>query len=133
MKHLFLILFLVMMGSTAFSQFKELPDVQYEKHGVSYTVNGEYSTQQLAAQLAHTNFCINKFHRLRKASRIVGYTGFSLVLIGLSMEEDTGVFLSGVGGAFGFISWTLSLSAEKWLKRASIKPTQYGATFVFEF
>ena len=133
MKHLFLILFLVMMGSPAFSQFKELPEAQYHKNGLAYTVYGDYSTQQLAAQVAHTNYCIYRFYKLRRAARIVGFTSFSFMVLGISLNNDGSYPLYGAGCAFGVVSWALSLSAEKWMKRASIKPTQNGATFIYEF
>jgi hypothetical protein len=139
MKRLFVVLMLGVLASSLFGQ--KLIKTRMDS---------------IAYDLAYTKYNIGRFHKEWQTGLIVTYAGVAVSGLSIAfgrVEETTtglvkvnGIYVNGdittynytpmyvgmvVGGAISLVGQIISLDSYKWLKRASIKPTQYGVSFRF--
>jgi len=87
-----------------------------------------------ADELDYMRSCLGKYYKVRQAGFI--FTGLSVVVAGASVgikEESNRNSALAVAGGSAVVGMIAYISAEKWLKKASIKPADSGIGLKFEF
>jgi hypothetical protein len=90
--------------------------------------------KELTAQddIYYMRKCLSKYYKTRQTGTILGFA--SVISAGAYVlgegEKPELLVISGTCGLFSYITY---LTAEKWLKRASLKPSDAGFGVKFEF
>ena len=78
--------------------------------------------------------CLDKYYKVRKSARILSFVSIASAGYAISIDDETKrnnvLYVSGASALIAIIG---NISAEKWLKRASLKPADSGLGIKFEF
>lgn len=86
----------------------------------------------ISDEIYYTKACIGKYYKTRQVGTLFGVVCLSAgAAFALSDGQKTETII--IGGTFGLASIITYMSAEKWLKRASLKPSEAGFGLKFEF
>lgn len=105
-------------------------------------VNSNYAQDRidsLQIELQYMRYNIGKFHNQFKTGLIISVSGvaFSSLMLATKPDENgknTNMAIVGViGSTIAFTGVIVSLNSYKYLKRASIRPTNYGIGFLYDF
>lgn len=94
----------------------------------------------LAYDLAYTKYNVGRFKSQMMTGYMISTSGMLTLMIGnifiTQQSKDpnnkitnASIIVNSIGGGLVLIGGIVSLDSYSWLKRASIKPSQYGLTF----
>ncbi len=96
------------------------------------------ATDSLDYELRYMRYNLRKFHRQFLTGLSLSLAG-SIILVGspfiLSATDNMNLFYlsSGVGAALGTVGLIVQVNSYKWIKKASIKPSEYGISLQIVF
>mgnify|MGYP003585285849 CR=1 FL=1 len=124
MKLLFLAL-LISFSTIGFSQSIDKPEAQVNKSTVDLKQTDD---------VQYLRNCLGKYYKVRQSARVFSFVSIASAGYSLTLnDEDKRNQVLYVSGASALIAIIGNISAEKWLKRASLKPADSGLGVKFEF
>ena len=112
MKHIFILILSLFFSFSVTAQ----DDLYYSRE--------KKDTIKIASDIENIKFCLGKYHAQRQTGLLFSFSGAAILTASafVSTEEKTAqTGLAIAGGAFMLTGACITLNAEKWLKKASIK------------